>query len=74
MENGTQGERIENMSLRKRSRNRVKGQIVVSVALTTLVVLVTLLAFSASQNVIIVLSTAVMAVIGVMQFIRDASS
>lgn len=57
----------------KRDRHDLETELALSVAVTTIVLLTLLIAVKGSQNVIIVFSTAVMAVLAILQFVRDAS-
>jgi hypothetical protein len=61
------------MSLNKQSRKGVGPEVIVPLLLTTIVVLATLIVFSASQNIVIALATSVLAVVAVMTLMRDSS-
>jgi hypothetical protein len=57
----------------KRDRHNVETELVVSVAMTTIVLLVVLIAVKESQNIVMALSAAVVAVLAILQFVHDAS-
>jgi hypothetical protein len=57
----------------KRDRQNVEAELVVSVAMTTIVLLVVLVAVKGSQSIVMALSAAVVAVLAILQFVHDAS-
>lgn len=65
--------RENQMPPHKRDRHNVQPELVVSVAMTTIVLLVVLTAVKGSQNIVMALSAAVVAVLAVLQFVHDAS-
>jgi hypothetical protein len=57
----------------KRDRQDLETELALSAAVTTILLLTVLIAVKGSQNVIIAFSTAVMAVLAILQFVRDVS-
>ena len=57
----------------KRDRKNLETQLVVSVAMATVVLLVVLVAVRGSQNIVMALSAAVVAMLAILQFVHDAS-